>query len=544
MTKESLEISVIIPTFNRGSRLRECLHALTKQTFSSFEVIVVVDGSTDNTIELLKSLDASFLLTVIHQENSGQNIARNTGVKNAKGRYCLFIDDDILTDPDLVLEHFKVQRETGGVVGIGQIKMKIPKKADQFTRSYATGWDEHYLALANGTSPIWLDLYGGNFSIPRDLFLRSGGFANDLRRSHDIEFGYRLEQMGVPFVYIHNAIGVEDEQKRTIELMQDAEKSGAAWVNLYQRHPPVLPLLLGYYCEAGHTEILLRNILLFLNFPPYLLSFLGNLFIFSYPVHKWHRFILSYCYWRGVKRAITDKDTWNRLTHGVKILTYHAIGGPREKSSAYILPVKKFKKQMGWLKKRNFNVISLEEYLNYRQSYRLPPARSVIITFDDGYADNRKYAYPILRSHGFCATIFLVLGRINQKNDWAWDKNLIGRLLLSWDEILEMNLGGISFGVHSRTHKSLTSAPEDEVCAEIAGTRFELEQRLKTKVRFFAFPFGEFDEKVIELVKKDGFEAGLNIEEGVNTPITPLYSLRREMVIGTDSIIKFLKKVL
>jgi glycosyltransferase involved in cell wall biosynthesis/peptidoglycan/xylan/chitin deacetylase (PgdA/CDA1 family) len=546
MSSEPIEISIIIPTYNRGTRLIPCLSALTKQTVpsSAFEVVVVVDGSTDNTIEILQNFSPSFQLNIIQQENSGQNIARNKGALAAKGIYCLFIDDDIIADPDLVAEHLKVQRENDGVVGIGQIKMLLPEKADRFTRCYAAGWAEHYDTLSHGIPPTWIDLYGGNFSIPREIFLKSEGFAQDLRRSHDIELGYRLEQMGILFKYIHSAVGIQDEHKRTRELMADAEKAGAAWVNLYQRHPPVLPDLLGYFCDAGKKEVWLRRFFLALGIPPYLLKFLGPLFISKYRINKWHRFILSYCYWRGVRKAIPNQETWKRLTHGVRILAYHAISGPGEQSSAYILAARRFEKQMAWLKKMKYPVLSMEEYLNYRRSYQLPPAHSVIITFDDGYADNRKYAYPILRRYNFPATIFLVLDKINQTNDWARDTELSGRPLLSWPEIYEMHQDGIGFGIHSRTHVSLTSASNEQICAEIEGTRVELEQKLRTPVRFFAFPFGEYDGRVIEIVKNGGFEASLSIDEGVNTPNTPLHRLRRKMVLGTESMIAFILNLL
>ena len=63
---------------------------------------------------------------------------------------------------------------------------------------------------------------------------------------------------------------------------------------------------------------------------------------------------------------------------------------------------------MRWLAGRGYRILSLEEYVRCRQEHRLPPPRSVVITFDDGYADNASIAAPILAKHRFPATIFLV----------------------------------------------------------------------------------------------------------------------------------------
>jgi len=70
-----IELSVIIPTYNRAGRLQDCLEALAKQTqpFSDFEVVVVVDGATDGTMEMLTTLTTPYVLTTIYQENQGQS---------------------------------------------------------------------------------------------------------------------------------------------------------------------------------------------------------------------------------------------------------------------------------------------------------------------------------------------------------------------------------------------------------------------------------------------------------------------------------------
>src|SRR5919205_3892081 len=117
---DSVELSVIIPTYNRREPLRTCLEALSGQTIANFEVVVVIDGSTDGTREMLAAMATPYALRAIWQQNSGQCAARNHGAAMANGRYFLFLDDDIIADPGLVAGHLRAQLEHGGILALGQ----------------------------------------------------------------------------------------------------------------------------------------------------------------------------------------------------------------------------------------------------------------------------------------------------------------------------------------------------------------------------------------------------------------------------------------
>ena len=104
-----------------------------------------------------------------------------------------------------------------------------------------------------------------------------------------------------------------------------------------------------------------------------------------------------------------------------------------------------------------------------RISIAAAPAQ--FITIDDGYADTRTLAYPILRRYGFPATIFLVSDRMGDVNLWATDKTLLGRPLLSWSDVYELQSGGMEFGVHTRTHPLLTETAPEIARDEVEGAR-------------------------------------------------------------------------
>lgn len=537
------QLSIIIPTYNRVETLCACLEALCRQTQSAedFEVIVVVDGSTDGTCEMLTNLTTPYELRVYWQSRSGCGAARNRGVEVAAGRYCLFLDDDIIADPLLVAEHLKAQSAQEGIVGLGQLTLKLPDRADGFACYIAEWWKDHYTRL-NGAMrlPSFLDCYSGNVSVPRAALLEAGGFAVDLPRSEDVELGYRLKLRGLSFVYIPEAIGHQDYRKGSREIVFDSEKSGLASVELYRRHPSMLPSLrLGRFSMASLREILLRRLLLYIGIPTRPLEMFGRLLGRSSWARAWYHFLDRYCYWRGVRRATPDRNTWHRLTQGPIFLMYHAVGRLGDPPSRYIIPVGRFARQMAWLHRGRYHVLSLEEFFRYRREHRLPPARSVVITFDDGYADNRTIAYPILRQYGFPATIFLVSAMVGTTNQWDLDGKLAGRALLSWSDIQEMRSGGIHFGAHTRTHVLLTSAPLSQVEDEVKGSRVDLERKLGLPILAFAYPYGKYDPTSQATAERAGFLGACSGQSGVNDPATPLYILRRTEIHGNNSLIRF-----
>ena len=536
-----MELSVVIPTHNRAARLRMCIEALGHQTqpATDFEVIVIDDGSTDGTPEILAEIETPYVLRVIRQAKSGQCAALNRGIA-ASRRYCLILDDDIIPSPTLVAEHLRVQLASEGVVAIGLLTLRASASADWYARGFAQRWSEHYQHLNEVKRiPTWQDCYSGNMSAPRQALLEVGGFAADLPAGFDIELGYRLQRSGIPMVYLPTACGEHPDDKTGPQLLREDERSGRMMFELIQRHPDLLPGLLGRFWDTSQRAIVLRRILLSMGVAPRLLARLGPSLRSEHWNREWFRFVSAYAYWYGVRQAAPDHEAWQRLTHGTPILMYHAFGKPGEPPSRYILPEHRFARQMAWLKRLGYHVISLENYLRYRHGGRLPSARSVVITIDDGYADNYSVAYPILRRYGFPATIFLVSGYVGDANRWDEPGLLRSRALMSWTEIREMLQSGVTFGAHTRTHPVLTAVSPDRAHAEIAGSRAELEQELGQPILLFSYPHGEYDATTRSIVEHAGYLGACSVHTGKNSPATPEFELRRTEVYGTDSFLRF-----
>jgi peptidoglycan/xylan/chitin deacetylase (PgdA/CDA1 family) len=232
---------------------------------------------------------------------------------------------------------------------------------------------------------------------------------------------------------------------------------------------------------------------------------------------------------------------WSAAT--TPILMYHAFGAPSEPPSRYVVPVRRFARQMAWLARLRYRVVSLDEFLGPQSDHRRAPARSVVITIDDGYADNRTLAYPVLQRYGFPATIFVVTGSVGAVNDWSSGDALAGRRLMSWTDMREMQRAGVRFGAHTRTHPKLSTLPPEAARREIHDSRLELERELGTPIRVVSYPYGDYDATTVSIAAQAGFLGGCTTRPGRNAPGTPVHELRRTEISGTDTLVQFALKL-
>lgn len=192
-------IGVIIPTYNRIDDLLVCLRHLETQTWKNFEVLIVDDGSTDNTrqeIERYRST-STFPLRYLHQTNSGPATARNLAVAHLNSEICILIGDDIFPTPEFVATHLRFHQNhpqlTAVAVGLtrwsqqGQIVTPFMRWLDSDGVQFAYG------ELLQGTAPSWKHFYTSNLSL-KSAYLRENKFHEGFRKAamEDIELGYRL----------------------------------------------------------------------------------------------------------------------------------------------------------------------------------------------------------------------------------------------------------------------------------------------------------------------------------------------------------------
>jgi glycosyltransferase involved in cell wall biosynthesis len=197
-------VSVVVPTYNRRASLQRLLEALGRQTYPAdrFEVVVVDDGSTDGTAEMVRRLTLPYALRLLQPGHGGPSRARNLGVEAAGGTLVVFVDDDVVPVSALIAEHVASHREAPEAVVIGPMSPPGDWPRPAWVRWHEEGLQEQYQAMLAGKYPCSpRQFYTANVSLPRARFLDAGGFDAAFKRNEDLELAYRLDAVGAAFVF-------------------------------------------------------------------------------------------------------------------------------------------------------------------------------------------------------------------------------------------------------------------------------------------------------------------------------------------------------
>ena len=170
------------------------------------------------------------------------------------------------------------------------------------------------------------------------------------------------------------------------------------------------------------------------------------------------------------------------------ILMYHSISEEDEsRSHAYFrtcTSLAVFAEQMSCLHRQGYTSCSLSQALNSLGSGTRFATKPVVITFDDGYTDFYRQAFPVLQQYGFSATVFLPTAYIGER-----PLQFKGRDCLTWAEVRELSNHGIVFASHTVTHPQLHELSTSAVKEEIVSSKQTIEDRIGSAVDSFAYPF-------------------------------------------------------
>lgn len=201
---------------------------------------------------------------------------------------------------------------------------------------------------------------------------------------------------------------------------------------------------------------------------------------------------------------------------GVPVLTYHQIGDSAEWWS---VNADDFEQQLIFLRKKGYTTISVVELSEGLAGRRPLPERPIVITFDDGYEDNYRAAFPILERQGMRGTFFVVTGRMGTSG------------YMNWRQVREMSLRGMEIGSHTVNHYTLNEINLKELERELRGSRLMLENNVPAAAPIFANPFGEAAPAVVDLLSRTGYKAACSSVVGINHPGDNLFMLRRMSVL-------------
>ena len=242
-------VSVIIPTYNRKDMLRDTLHSLARQTYPKdyFEVIVVDDGSTDGTQESMEKT-FPFTLRYFRQSNQGATAARNLAARQSQADILVFLDDDILLEPDyliyLISDHATSQQRI--VVGTVNIQ------CDEVT-PFSQALNTSLASRQNSDELAFTDVYSNNMSLRRNAYFEVGMF-HDLgflgsSSWCDVDLGYRAYRQGFNFCRSTKArCSHRDYFAGSLDRYTNRVRTSAFQaVLLFQKYPELLSHLPMFY---------------------------------------------------------------------------------------------------------------------------------------------------------------------------------------------------------------------------------------------------------------------------------------------------------
>jgi peptidoglycan/xylan/chitin deacetylase (PgdA/CDA1 family) len=222
----------------------------------------------------------------------------------------------------------------------------------------------------------------------------------------------------------------------------------------------------------------------------------------------------------------------------IPILTYHRFA--QDCPSPLCMPTAAFREQMRYLKDNRYHVLTADELLGFVQHRRALPPKSVLITIDDGYRSVYEVAYPILREYGFSAVVFIYTELID-----------VAPVALTWGQLAEMRRNGFTVGSHTVHHSDLTVPREGESKAEFAarvedelvGSKRILDRRLGQDTWLLAYPYGNYDSKVVASSRQAGYKLAMSVKRGGNPFFANPYTLKRDQILERDlpTFIKRLK---
>ncbi len=230
------------------------------------------------------------------------------------------------------------------------------------------------------------------------------------------------------------------------------------------------------------------------------------------------------------------------------VIMYHRVIDSPDEAGVHGTYVTKetFRKHLELLKRRGIRTVTFKELAeDHLLAKRFDKNNKfVVLTFDDGYEDNYRVMFPILKEYGAKAVIFLLSE--STYNQWDADNkdNPEKRLsLMTADQVKEMEAYGVEFGAHTKNHPFLSQLPIEEAREQIVQSKDKLEETYGHPFISFAYPYGDLNDAVKEEVRKAGFTFGVSTDSGEISVDSDLFQIRRIAIFPRNSMLTFLRKV-
>lgn len=234
----------------------------------------------------------------------------------------------------------------------------------------------------------------------------------------------------------------------------------------------------------------------------------------------------------GVAVVHRAADVKYSVPEGVSVLMYHMIGN--EPGNAAIMTEANLRIQMNYLRDHGYHPITMQELYDYVTKGAPLPEKPVCITFDDGYLDSYIIVYPLMKEYGFPWTLFLITDDVGKPYN-----------RMTWDQLREMaNSHTVTIANHTLSHPKLHNlATRAEKEKEIVEANKALKYQLGVDNVWLAYPYGDYDDEIIDICKKAGIKMAVTTDAGrVHVGSFP-YDLKRAYIGNDISIARFSERL-
>ena len=202
---------------------------------------------------------------------------------------------------------------------------------------------------------------------------------------------------------------------------------------------------------------------------------------------------------------------------GFPILEYHQV--TEEKLDpvfeVYNVPPVEFSAQLDFLQAEGYTTITLQDFMRAVHGKATLPEKPIVLTFDDGYADNYTTMLPILEAHKMTAVVYVITNEVGKKN------------YMSLDQLKDMQRRGVEIGSHTSDHLALTSLDAETQLRQIRDSKRFLEWSGLATIYSLSYPNGAFNDEITEILRREQYLTAVTGDAGLNTLETNPYKLYR-----------------
>ena len=188
---------------------------------------------------------------------------------------------------------------------------------------------------------------------------------------------------------------------------------------------------------------------------------------------------------------------------------------PTPESEVYNVPPEEFSAQLDYLQKNGYTTMTLQDFMRAKHGKSQLPDKPVVLTFDDGYENLYDEMLPILEAHGMTAVVYVITNELGKDG------------YLTLEQVKDMQRRGIEIGSHTADHLALGMLSGDFLLNQVRNSKLFLEWNGLETIYSFSYPNGEYNETLVDLLRRENYLTAVTGDAGLNTLETNPYELKR-----------------